>query len=164
MAAGAGGGLTLLEAKNKTGFFGVTHVRGKSKPYKARKGLGMFATAEEAALHIARSPEWRKKAERAAARRRRSGRRSEAGQGNPPAMPSGAVLKEEGAVPPMPPGAVVKEEQAAPPPMPPGAFCKAEDVVPPMPPDAIVKREHGAVVKEEEQERSHGRPKRQRNK
>ena len=124
----------------------------------------MFATAEEAALHIARSPEWRKRAERAAARRRRSGRRSEAGQGNPPAMPSGAALKEEGAVPPMPPGAVVKEEQVAPPPMPPDAFCKAEDVVPPMPPDAIVKREHGAVVKEEEQERSHGRPKRQRNK
>ena len=62
-------------------------------------------------------------------------------------MPSGAVLKEEGAVPPMPLGAVVKEEEVAP---------------PPMPPDAVVKQEHEVVVKEEE--RSHGRPKRQRNK
>ena len=63
-----------------------------------------------------------------------------------PAMPPGAVLKEEGAVPPMPPGAFVKEEQVA----------------PPMPPDAIVKREHTVVVKEEE--RSDDRPKRRRSK
>ena len=59
-------------------------------------------------------------------------------------MPSGATLKEEGAVPPMPPDAFVKEE----------------GVVPPMPPDAVVKREHAVVVKEEE--RSDGRAKRRR--
>ena len=66
---------------------------------------------------------------------------SEAGQGNPPAVPSGAVLKE-GAVPPMPPGAFVKKEQMAPPPMPPGAFVKEEQAAPPpMPPGAFVKEE-----------------------
>ena len=131
---------------------------GKPKPYLARvrRGgeqvyLGRFATAEEAALCLARSPEGRAAAKKAAA--------SE--EGNAPAMPPGATLKEEGAVPPMPPGAFVKEEQVAPP-MPPGAFVKEEGVVPPMPPDAIVKREHEVVVKEEE--RSDGRAKRRRSK
>ena len=97
--------------------------------------LGHFATAEEAALCVARTPEGRAAVRKAAA--------SE--EGNAPAMPPGAVLKEEGAVPPMPPGAFVKEEQVA----------------PPMPPDAIVKREHAVVVKAEE-ERSDGRAKRRR--
>ena len=32
------------------------------------------------------------------------------GKGKPPAMPAGAILKEEGAVPPMPPDAFVKVE------------------------------------------------------
>ena len=133
---------------------------GRPKPYQARvwRGskdvyLGSFATAEEAALCVARSPEGRAAAERAAA--------SEGGQGTGRAMLPGAVLKEEGAVPPMPPGAFVKEEQVAPP-LPPGAFFKEEGVVPPMPPDAIIKREHTVVVKEEE--RSDGRPKRRRSK
>ena len=151
-------GLTLLEADNTTGYYGVYHHPGRHKPYQAqvnRKGnkvtLGYFATAEEAALYIARSPEGRGAAKRAAA--------SE--EGNTAAMPSGATLKEEGAVPPMPPGAFVKEEQVAPP-MPPGAFFKEEGVVPPMPPDAVVKREHAVVVKEEE--RSDGRAKRRRSK
>ena len=45
--------------------------------------------------------------------------------------------------------------------MPPGAYFKEEVVVPPMPPDAVAKQEHEVVVKGEE--RSHGRPKRQRN-
>ena len=56
--------LTLLVADNKAGYFGVVHQPGRSKPYKAevwRGGkhvyLGSFATAEEAALCIARSPE-----------------------------------------------------------------------------------------------------------
>ena len=115
--------------------------------------LGSFATAEEAALCVTRSPEGRAAAERAAA--------SEGGQGTGRAMLPGAVLKEEGAVPPMPPGAFVKEEQVAPP-LPPGAFVKEEGVVPPMPPDAIVKREHTVAVKEEE--RSDGRAKRRRSK
>ena len=58
-------GLTLLRAENSTGYFGVCLVKpGTSKPYQAqvmRGGkkvhLGCFATAEEAALCIARSPE-----------------------------------------------------------------------------------------------------------
>ena len=152
-------GLTLLVADNKTGYFSVYRQPGKPKPYQAqvrRSGemvhLGSFATAEEAALCVARSPEGRTAAERAAA--------SEEGQGRAPAMPSGAVLKEEGTVPPMPLGAFVKEEEVAPP-IPPGAFFKEKGVVPPMPPDAVVKREQEVVVKEE---RPDGRPKRRRSK
>ena len=58
-------GLTLLKAKNTTGYFGV-HLNnpGLPKPYNAqvRRGgkqvnLGSFATTEEAALCVARSPE-----------------------------------------------------------------------------------------------------------
>ena len=136
-------GLTLLKADTKTGYFGVNLAKpGQPKPYQAevwRGGkivsLGSFATAEEAALCVARSPEGRAAAQKAAA--------SE--EGNDPAMPSGATLKEEGAVPPMPPDAFVKEE----------------GVVPPMPRDALVKREHAVVVKEE---RSDGRAKRRRSK
>jgi len=137
-------GLTLLKADNKAGYFGVyLNKTGKPKPYQAqvwRGGklvhLGSFATAEEAALCIARSPEGQAAAKKAAA--------SE--NGSAPAMPLGATLKEEDAVPPMPPG----------------AFFKEEGVVPPMPPDAVVKREHAVVVKEEE--RSDGRAKRRRSK
>jgi hypothetical protein len=124
--------LTLLVADNTTGYFGVHLDRpGKHKPYRAmvKRGgkmeyLGSFATAEEAALCVARTPEGRAAAGRAAA---------EEGQGAAPAVPSGARLKEEGTVPPMPPGTFVKEE----------------GVVPPMPPDAFVKVE--VVVKEEEE-------------
>ena len=54
--------LTLLLADNSTGSFGVTHRSGKLKPYQVqvtRGGksvcLGSFATAEEAALYVARS-------------------------------------------------------------------------------------------------------------
>ena len=57
--------LTLLKAKNRTGYLGVyLNLPGKLKPYQAqvRRGgntvhLGSFATAEEAALCVARSPE-----------------------------------------------------------------------------------------------------------
>ena len=57
-------GLTLRVAENKAGYFGVPLSNpGYSKPYqvKVRRGgkkvyLGSFATAEEAALCIARSP------------------------------------------------------------------------------------------------------------
>ena len=79
-------GLTLLKADNKTGYFGVYHSNvGKPKqgvhvnqasrvnPYvaKVRRGdrvldLGRFATAEEAALCIARSPEGQAAAKKAA--------------------------------------------------------------------------------------------------
>ena len=67
-------GLTLLVADSTTGYFGVRHQPGKPKPYQARLrrggnhvSLGMFATAEEAALCVARTPEGKKAAERAAA-------------------------------------------------------------------------------------------------
>jgi hypothetical protein len=136
--------LTLLVAKGKAGYFGVTHHPGRTKPYQTqvRRGgkkvhLGMFVTAEEAALCVARSPEGR-----AAAARRAAAAES---QGMPPAVSSGGSLKEEGIVPPMPPG----------------AFVKDEGVVPPMPSDAFVKVE--VVVKEEEGS-TDGRPKRRRTK
>ena len=66
-------GLTLLKADNKAGYFGVYHPSpGQPKPYQAqvRRGgkevsLGSFATAEEAALCIARSPEGQEAARRA---------------------------------------------------------------------------------------------------
>ena len=134
-------GLTLLKADNKTGYFGVYLAKpGQPKPYEAqvsrggkKVSLGCFATAEEAALCVARSPEGQAPARRAASAER---------QGTLPAVPSGAILKEAGTVPPMPPGTFVKEES----------------VVPSMPPDAFVKIE--LVVKEEAG--SDGRPKRQR--
>jgi len=66
-------GLTLRKADNKAGYYGVNHKSGESKPYEARffRGggqvyLGYFATAEEAALCIARSPEGQAAAKRAA--------------------------------------------------------------------------------------------------
>ena len=56
--------LTLLVANNTTGFFGVYHHPGATKPYHARVkhggkkvDLGYFAIAEEAALCVARSLE-----------------------------------------------------------------------------------------------------------
>ena len=136
-------GLTLGVAKNRAGYVGVNlDKRGKLKPYQARVqrggkavSLGTFATAEEAALSVARSPEGQAAAGRAAAAER---------QGTLPALPPGAILKEEGTVPPMPPG----------------TFVKGEGAVPAMPPDAYVKVE--VVVKEEEC--SDGQPKRQRKK
>ena len=131
-------------AESKTGYFGVILDKpGRPKPYSAqvrcggkKLHLGCFATAEEAALCVARSPEGRAAAGRAAAA---------VSQGTRPAVPPGASLKEEGTVPPMPPGAFVKEEGAA----------------PPMPPDAFVKAE---VVVKEEEVGSDSRPKRQRKK
>ena len=85
-------GLMLLKADNKTGYFGVYRNNpGKPKPYQAqvwRGGttvcLGTFATAEEAALCIARSPEGQEAAKRAAAAppltaRRRGSRRRRRG-------------------------------------------------------------------------------------
>ena len=75
-AALQAGEQTLLVAGNKAGYFGVHLDRsGKPKPYQARVwrggkqvSLGYFATAEEAALCVARSPEGRAAAaERAAA-------------------------------------------------------------------------------------------------
>ena len=67
-------GLTLLVADNKAGYFGVKHLPGRSKPYQVqlkhggkRVHLGTFATAEEAALCVARSPEGQAAVEKVAA-------------------------------------------------------------------------------------------------
>ena len=67
-------GLTLIKADTKTGYCNVSHKPGQPRPYQAqvtRGGkvvtLGCFATAEEAALCIARSPEGRAAAQKAAA-------------------------------------------------------------------------------------------------
>ena len=92
---------------NNTGYYGVHHKPGLSKPYEARvrRGgkkvcLGYFATAEEAALCVARSPEGRKAAERVASASASAPLMSEEeGQGPPPTMPSRTVLKEEGTIP-----------------------------------------------------------------
>ena len=109
--------LTLLVAENRTGYFGVYLGKtGLSKPYQVqvKRGgkkvyLGYFATAEEAALCVARSPEGRVAAQRAA---------SAESQDTLPALPSGAFANEEEVVPPVPPGAnrwdglVLLEERA----------------------------------------------------
>ena len=67
-------GLTLLPADNLAGFKYVTLKRGRPEPFEAqltRDGrqvsLGGFATAEEAALCVARTPEGRAAVEAAAA-------------------------------------------------------------------------------------------------
>ena len=71
-------GLTLLVADNKTGYFGVTLDKkcqaNSAKPFEAqvsrggkKECLGHFATAEEAALCIARTPEGQEAAVKAAA-------------------------------------------------------------------------------------------------
>ena len=74
--------------------------------------LGSFATAEEAALCVARSPEGQAAAKRAAS-----------------VVPQLSEEESKGMVPLMPPGAYVKEEGVVPPPMPPDAFVKVEVVV-----------------------------------
>ena len=139
--------LTLLKAGNKTGYFGVylTKPGQPPKPYKVQVirggkvvALGRFATAEEAAMCVARSPEGQ-----AAAEREASASLMSEEENNFP-VPAGATLKEESAAPPMPLGAYVKEEEV--PSMPPGAFFKEEEVVPPTPPGGVVKQEHGVVV------------------
>ena len=135
--------LTLFKAENTTGFFGVClHKPGQPKPYQARVkrvgkqvSLGMFTTAEEAALCVARSPEGRAAAKRAASAAPLLS--EEEGKGTVPPMPFGAFVKEED----MPSAAVVKEEEA---------------LVPPMPPDALIVKTE-VVVKEEE--RPGSRPK-----
>ena len=63
--------------------------------------LGCFATAEEAALCVARSPEGQAAAQKAAAATRPL-TSTEGGKGS--------FVKEEGVVPPMPPDAYVKVE------------------------------------------------------
>ena len=102
-------GLTLLVAENKTGYFGVYHQPGRSRPYKAevRRGgknvnLGRFATAEEAALCVARTPEGQVAAQKAAAATRPLASEEES---------KGSFDKEEGVVPPMPPDALLLQPE-----------------------------------------------------
>ena len=151
-------GLTLLVADNKAGYFGVRLDKpGQPKPYLARLtrggkqvSLGNFATAEEAALCVARSLEGQAAVAKQAMSVPQPRRSEEEGQGNALATRSSAALKEEATVPPMPAGAFVKEEEL--PPMPPGAIVKEE---------VVVKRAHEATV--EEGGRPEGRAKRRRN-
>ena len=129
-------GITLQKADNQTGYANVAVLLDRSKPYKAQvtRGdksvhLGSFATAEEAALCVARSSEGQEAAERVATAP--STTSSEQGKSKAPVKPP---VKEEGSVPPMPPDAVVKDEVE-------------EGTVPPMPSearwsDATVKEEH----------------------
>ena len=129
-------GITLRKANNKSGYANVSVLSGGSKPFQVtvrRSGrnvsLGSFATAEEAALSVARSLEGQVAAEQAATAPPTAS--SEQGKSKAPVKPP---VKEEGSVPPMPLDAVVKEE----------------DTVPPMPSearwsDAIVKEEHELV-------------------
>ena len=100
--------LTLLVADNSTGYFGV-HLSnpGRAKPYRAevsRGGktvtLGYFATAEQAALCVARSPEGQAAAQKAAAATRPLTSEEEG---------VGSFVKKKGMVSPMPPDAYVKE-------------------------------------------------------
>eukprot|EP00964_Phaeocystis_antarctica_P085082 scaffold53687_cov52-Phaeocystis_antarctica.AAC.1 len=82
-------GLTLRVAENKTGYFGVSFDKpGQPKPYQARAqrdsktvSLGSFATAEEAALCVARSQEGQAAAERAAVDVERAGGGADAARG-----------------------------------------------------------------------------------
>ena len=67
-------GLTLRAGNNSTGYFGVCHDPSRTLPYRAQLKcggkkvcLGNFATAEEAALCVARSPEGRRAAQEGAA-------------------------------------------------------------------------------------------------
>ena len=104
--------VTLRLADNKTGYFGVYLTKpGQPKPYLAqvKRGgrkvyLGMFATTEEAALCVARSPEGQAAAGRAAAAMSRGAWL--------PAVPSGAIPREKGTAPAMAPSTepVVKVE------------------------------------------------------
>ena len=87
-------GLTLLKADTKTGYFGVYHKSGQPKPDRVqvrrrwRGGkkvhLGIFATTEEAALYIARSPEGQAAAAERAAAPPQPRRSEEKGQGSAP--------------------------------------------------------------------------------
>eukprot|EP00964_Phaeocystis_antarctica_P060268 scaffold35922_cov65-Phaeocystis_antarctica.AAC.5 len=102
-------GLTLRVADNKAGYFGVALDKpGQPKPYKAhvwrggkQVSLGNFATAEEAALCVARSPEGQAAAQKAAATTRPLTSEEDG---------KGPFVKKDGVVPPMPPDAYVKVE------------------------------------------------------
>ena len=129
-------GITLRKADNRSasGYANVSVKPGRSKPFQAkvkRSGamvhLGSFATAEQAALSVARSSEGQEAVGRAATAPPTAS--SKQGKSKAPVKPP---VKEEGSVPPMPLDAVVKEEDGMVPPMPSEARWS----------EAIVKEEH----------------------
>jgi hypothetical protein len=98
--------LTLVVAENSGGYFGVYLQPGRRPSYRAalKHGgnklvyLGTFATAEEAALCVARSPEGNKKA---AAARTREGKKKaapKAAAGRPPADEEEREARREAAI------------------------------------------------------------------
>ena len=108
--------LTLQKSESSnTGYKGVRFVSGRRMPYlvKVKRGgktrfLGYFATAEEAALAVARASAAQTAPAQppAAASRKRKVKSEE----QPPDMPAGARVKLEEQPPPMPNDAVVKLE------------------------------------------------------
>ena len=99
-------GLALRTSDNKSGYANVTVLPGRREPYQAqvyRSGktvtVGSFAIAEEAALCVARSPEGKVAAERAAAaalprpQLTREQALQQAGYANLTVLPSGEALQ-----------------------------------------------------------------------
>ena len=102
-------GLTLRKSSGKSGYAFVSVLSKGTKPYQAQvmhSGknvyLGSFATAEEAALSVARSPEGQASAERAATAPPPTSSGQGKGKGKGKALPDKPAAKEESAVPPMP--------------------------------------------------------------
>ena len=103
--------------------------------------LGYFATAEEAVLHVARSPEGQERRRKGQQWRRwRASRRSRA---RPTATRSS---RRKVWSRPRRPMRTSRRRRWPRPYVPSGAFFKEENA-PPMPPDAVVKREREAVVR-----------------
>ena len=117
--------------------------------------LGYFATAEEAVLHVARSPEGQEAAQRSAVAPLAS---EQEVQGAATATRSS---RRKAWSRPRRPMRISRRRRWPRPYVPSGAFFKEENA-PPMPPDAVVKREREAVVRGGK--RSDDGPKRRRSK
>ena len=99
-------GLTLQKSSGKSGYAHVT-VRGDTYQAQVKQPgnsvyLGSFATAEEAALAVARSPEGQASAERAATAPPPTSSGQGKGKGKGKALPDKPAAKEESAAPPIP--------------------------------------------------------------
>jgi len=113
-------GLTRLRSEsNSSGYKGVSFTGRKTRPYAAKlrrggkmMGLGSFATAEEAALVVARKLAVQPPAQPAAPQppAAASKKRKVKSEEQPPEMPVGARVKLEEQPPPMPKDARVKLE------------------------------------------------------
>ena len=104
--------------------------------------LGYFATAEEAVMHVARSPEGQE--------RRRKGLQSLAPLASEQEVQGAATAtrssRRKAWSRPRRPMRISRRRRWPRPYVPSGAFFKEENA-PPMPPDAVVKREREAVVR-----------------